>query len=195
MPSFPFARFVKEQVTAEKGTTLDWGGTLFSVVGLFSLVLGLILAGRYGWWDARRPFMVGGLQINPLGLSPTPFLVGFGLIFVVAFIHWQMRLERQGKTPLVHMRILTNGRFLNGVSMNVFQSMVITGMLFVLPLYLQSAVGYSAFQSGLAILPFSIATFVVSLWTSSWGERFAPKRLIQIGILLMMLGTALLYGS
>ena len=190
----PFARHIKEQVTADEGTTLDWGGAAMSVVGLFSLVLGLILGGRYGWWKAIRPFMIGDVQVNPFGLSPTPFLVGFGLIVLVAFIHWQMRRERLGQTPLVSMRVLGSGVFMTGVSANVFQSMVITGLLFVIPLYLQSAVSFSAFESGLAILPFSIATFVVSLGTSSWGERFSPKRLIQVGVVLMFAGVVLLYS-
>jgi len=190
----PFTRYIVEKKTAEKGTTLDWTGALLSFVGLFSLVLGLILAGRYGWWDAKRPFMIGDIQANIFGLSPTPILVAFGLALVVAFIHWQIRREKKGQTPLVRMRVLGNWTFLTGVSANVFQSMVITGLLFVLPLYLQSAIGYSAFQSGLAILPFSIATFAVSLGTSSWGERFAPKLLIQIGVVLMALGTFLLYN-
>jgi Na+/melibiose symporter-like transporter len=190
----PFAKTIVEKKTAEKGMTLDWGGAILSIIGLFTLVLGLILAGRYGWWDARRPFMLGDVQFNPLGLSPTPYLIAIGLIFIVGFVHWQMRREQRGQTPLVQMRVLKNIRFLTGVSANIFQSMVITGLLFVLPLYLQSAVGYSAFQSGLAILPFSIATFAVSLGTSSWSERFAAKRLIQIGVALMALGSVLLYS-
>jgi EmrB/QacA subfamily drug resistance transporter len=190
----PFARYIVEKKTAGEGTTLDWTGSLLSIAGLFSLVLGLILAGRYGWWNATRPFTVGDIQFNPFGLSPTPVLVGIGLAFLVAFVHWQMRREKQNQTPLVSMRVLSNGRFLTGVSTNIFQSMVITGLLFILPLYLQSAVGYSAFQSGLAILPFSIATFAVSLGTASWSERFPAKRLIQLGIFLMFLGIMLLYS-
>jgi EmrB/QacA subfamily drug resistance transporter len=190
---FPFARYVKEKVTAEEGTTLDWTGAFLSIVGLFPLVLGLILAGRYGWWHALRPFMVGDTQVTPFGLSPTPFMVGFGLVVLTIFIHWQMRREKQGQTPLVRMRILQNGTFLTGITSNIFQSMVITGMLFVIPLYLQSASGYSAFESGLAILPFSIATFVVSLGTASWGERMPAKRLIQAGVILMIVGVALFY--
>ncbi len=50
-----------------------------------------------------------------------------------------MRREKNEQTPLVTMRVLGNGRFINGVSSNIFQSMVIAGMLFILPLYLQSA--------------------------------------------------------
>ncbi len=191
----PFAHYILEKKTADEGTTLDWAGSLLSIVGLFSLVLGLILAGRYGWWNATRPFMIGDTQVNPFGLSPTPFLVGIGLIFLTGFVHWQFRREKEEKTPLVSMRVLGNGRFLVGVSTNIFQSMVITGLLFILPLFLQSAVGYSAFQSGLAILPFSIATFFVSLGTASWSERFPAKRLIQVGIALMFVGILLLYNA
>jgi len=190
---FPFAKYIVEKKTAEDNMTLDYVGTLLSFVGLFSLVLGMILAGRYGWWEAKRPFTIGDAQVNPLGLSPTPYLIGFGLIFVIAFIHWQMRREKNNQTPLVSMRVLGNGTFLTGVSANIFQSMVITGMLFIIPLYLQSAVGYSAFQSGLAILPFSVTTFLVSLGSSSWSERIPAKRLIQVGVLFMLVGLFLFY--
>ena len=138
--------------------------------------------------------MIGDTQLDLFGLSPTPFMVGFGLIILTAFIHWQIRREDRGQTPLVRMRILRNGTYVTGVSALIFQSMVITGMLFVIPLYLQSAVGYSAFESGLAILPFSITTFVVSMGTSSWGERMSAKRLIQAGIMIMIIGTMLFYS-
>ncbi len=192
---FPFARYILEKKTAEEGMTLDWIGSILSVVGLFSLVLGLILAGRYGWWEAIRPFMLGNSELNLLGLSPTPYLVGFGLIFLVGFVHWQRHREKEGKTPLVSMRVLGNGVFITGVTSNIFQSMVITGMLFIIPLFLQSAVGYSAFESGLAILPFSIMTFLVSLGSSSWSEKLPAKWLIQAGIIFMVVGLILFYGQ
>ena len=170
-------------------------GSILSIVGLFSLVLGLILAGRYGWWTATRPFMLGDTQLDLSGLSPTPFLVGFGLIFLVGFVHWQRHRAKEDKTPLVSMRVLGNGVFITGVTSNIFQSMVITGMLFIIPLFLQSAVGYSAFESGLAILPFSIMTFLVSLGSSSWSEKLPAKWLIQAGIVFMIVGLILFYGQ
>lgn len=190
---FPLAPYIKERVTADEGTTLDWTGALLSVVGLFTIVLGLILAGRFGWWEAKRPVTIGDQTLDLFGLSPTPYLVGFGLVFLTGFLHWQLRREQRDETPLVRTRILGNERFLAGISSNVFQSMVITGLLFVLPLFLQSGAGYSAFESGLAIVPFSLATFAVSLGTSTWSERISPKTLIQAGIALMVVGIAWLY--
>jgi predicted MFS family arabinose efflux permease len=87
---------------------------------------------------------------------------------------------------------LSNARFTTGVAVNIFQSLVISGLLFVLPLFLQSGLGFSAFQSGLAILPFSIATFVVAMGTSRLGKKIEKKWLIQIGILLLAAGIILL---
>jgi MFS family permease len=187
----PFLPRVKELVTAEKGTTLDWGGTALSTVGLFSIVLGALLAGRYGWWEARRPFMIGETQVNPLGLSPTPWLILIGLCFVVGFVHWQWRRESQGLAPLVRLRVLANTELFSGIVTYIFRALFIAGLLFVFPLYMQSALEFSAFESGVAILPFSIATFVVSMWTASWGERFSPKRLIQVGFVFMGAGVVL----
>jgi MFS family permease len=190
----PFTRYVAEKKTAGDGMTLDWAGAALSVTGLFSLVLGLILAGRYGWWEARRPFVVNGTQFDLAGLSPTVYLAGFGLAVLVGFIHWQRRREAQGLTPLVQTRVMKNGTFVTGITAYLFQAMVVTGLLFVVPLFLQSAVGFSAFQSGLALLPFSVVTFAVSLGTAAWSARFSPKRLIQIGVGLMIVGTLLLYS-
>ncbi len=190
----PFAAYVVEKKTSREGMTLDWGGAALSVTGLFSLVLGLILAGRYGWWAARRPFVLGGTQLDLAGLSPTIYLVGFGLAVLVGFIHWQRRREARGLTPLLQTRVMRNGTFVTGITAYLLQAMVVTGLLFVVPLFLQSAVGFSAFQSGLALLPFSLVTFAVSLGTASWSGRFSAKLLIQIGIGLMVVGVLLLYG-
>jgi EmrB/QacA subfamily drug resistance transporter len=189
----PFLRYMRELVTAKEGTTLDWRGTVLSAGGLFSIVLGFLLAGRYGWWEPRRPFTIGDVQLNPLGLAPTPWLIAIGLVILVLFVHWQFRREESGESPLVHMRVLANLRLFSGISTYVFRALFIAGLLFVFPLFMQSALGFSAFQSGLAILPFSAATFIVSMVSADWGSRISPKRLIQVGFVLMALGVLLYY--
>ncbi len=177
----PFLPSLKELVTAEEGTTLDWGGTVLSVLSMLSLVMGFLLAGRYGWWAAKRPFTIGDIPFSPLGLSPTPFLLALGAIFFVAFLQWQMRRERQGKTPLLRLGALANGRYLAGLVTYSSRSVFLAGFLFVVPLFMQSALGFSAFESGLGMLPFSIAIFGLSMGTANLGEKIAPKYLIQLG--------------
>ncbi len=182
------------QGQAEQGSRalLDWWGVILSSLGMLVLVLGFLVAGRYGWWEARRPFEVFGVQFNPLGLSPSPLLILAGLILLVAFVHWQKRREDAGRAPLVHTRILSNARFVTGVSMYMIRSVFLAGMLFVLPIYMQAVLGFTAFQCGLALLPFSVSLFLVSMATAGWSDRILPKTLIQIGLILLAIG--LLYN-
>ncbi|KTG29013.1 MFS transporter [Haloferax profundi] len=179
----------------DSDVTLDWVGALLSSIGIGALVLGFILGGKYGWIREARPFVVGGTQVNPLGLSPTVLLVAGGGVLLVAFVHWQFRRERRNETPLVPMRVLNNGGFVSGVTTWVFRSVALAGFLFVVPLFLQSAVGFTAFESGVALLPFSIAGFVFALGTTGWRKRIQPKYLVQIGTGLMIGGLLLLYGQ
>ncbi|KAB1198307.1 MULTISPECIES: MFS transporter [Haloferax] len=177
----------------DSDVTLDWVGALLSIVGIGAVVLGFILGGKFGWVRATRPFEVGGTQVNPVGLSPTVWLLLLGLVFIVAFVHWQIRRERRGKTPLLPIRVVQNAGFVSGAATWVFRSVALAGFLFVVPLFLQSAAGFSAFESGLALLPFSIAGFVFALGTTGWRKRVQPKYLIQIGAIAMVVGVLLFY--
>lgn len=83
---------------------------------------------------------------------------------------------------------MANGSFTAGVVTNASRSLVLAGCIFVVPVFLQSGAGYTAFETGVAMLPFSIATFVASIFTTGWRRFVPPKVLIQGGVVLMGLG-------
>lgn len=186
--TFLFIRYLPNERLGETRGRLDLGGTALSIVATTTLVVGLILGGRYGWLSARRPFSVGGVQFNPLGTSPTVWLVGISLLVYALFVQYELRVERDGGSPLVPIRVLRNERFTAGVVTNTVRSVVLAGFVFVVPVYLQSAVGYTAFEAGLAMLPFSAATLVASTGTTNWRQSVSPRTLVQIGTILMGLG-------
>ncbi|MGI9516843.1 MAG: MFS transporter [Pirellulaceae bacterium] len=190
----PLIPFILELQQSGPRQELDMWGVVLSSLGMLLLVLGFLVAGRYGWWDARRPFELWGVELNPLGLSPSPFLILSGLVLLVAFLHWQEFREKAGRMPLVQPRILSNTRFITGASIYMVRSIFLTGLLFVLPLYMQAVLGFSAFQCGVALLPFSASVFIVSMITAGWSEWVTPRKLIQIGLILMALGTLYLYA-
>ena len=188
----PLIPMIGQQVGRDSFSSLDWMGALLSSIGMLVIVLGFLLAGRYGWWEARRPFVILGQTLNLFGLSPTPAFFVTGLALMVGFFHWQRQRETKGQVPLVRWRIFTNSEFVTGATMYAIRSIFLSGLLFVLPLYMQSVLEFSAFESGLALLPFSAAVFIVSMTTAGWSDRIAPKRLIQVGLVLLALGS--LYG-
>lgn len=189
----PLIPYIRESAGDAEGS-VDWFGSLFSIVGLGSLVLGFILAGRYGWWDAKREFTIGGTNIVPLGLSVTPFLMAFGLVMIAVFLHWQQRREARDKSPLARISLFKNGHFVAGFSTTTFENLFLAGMLFVIPVFLQSAIGFSAIRTGVALLPFSLLTFIIAMVSPGWGEKVAPKYLIQIGFAMMAGGLLILYA-
>ncbi len=190
---FVFLRRVAD-IPPRKEKSLDWVGTFLSVLGIASIVLGSILAGKHGWWEARRAFKLGGLEIAPFGLSVTPFLIAIGLIVLTALVHWQGRRERQGLTPLFSVSLLRNGQFMASATTDTVRQLYIAGMVFVVPLFLQSALGYNALESGLALLPFSLMGLLAAFGTARLSERFAAKHLIQAGMVVTVLGFLLLYN-
>ncbi len=172
-----------------KGETVDWLGIFESALGLALVVAGFIMSSQYGWWEAKRVFVVGGLEIAPFGLSIVPFVLGAGFIFIALFIHQQQRREDNALTPLLRLGLLDNQRFVSGVVVSGILNLILAGILFTTPLFLQSALDLDALQAGIALLPLSITTLVFALSTPGLGARFKPAYIVQLGFLVMIVGT------
>ena len=185
--------FVLPESKKMEGVKVDWRGTALWVIGFASIVMGIILASQYGWVMAKRPFTIGDISINPFGLSITPVLVMFGLGLLLIFFHWEQRVEKAGKMPLLHVGMLKNGLLIAGVAVGSILNIFLGGMMFVTPVFLQSALGFNAMKSGMALLPMSISILLFSLTTSGLGRKYSPKLIIMAGLGLVAVGILLLY--
>jgi MFS family permease len=128
-----FVRYVSAAPLAQGRDPLDLGGTALSIVGATSLVVGLLLAGKFGWLIATRQFVAFGVQFNPFGTSPAVWVIGLGLLAFTAFAQYEARLERAGGSPLVPMEMLTNRAFTAGSLTFGARSLVMAGFIFVIP--------------------------------------------------------------
>lgn len=90
----------------EERPKLDIIGTIFSALGVGLIVFGVLLAGVYGWWKARQPYYIGGVEISPLGLSPTPVFIFTGVIILLFFAFWERHVISRGKMPLIRLDVL-----------------------------------------------------------------------------------------
>ena len=121
--------------------------------------------------------------------------VGFGggaLALLAVFVWLEARLEN----PILPLRILRI-RSLMGAS--AARGMVAVGLFttfFIGALYLQHVRGYSAFGTGVAFLPHSIALAAVSLGVSAWlMRRLGPQRMLAFGLVLIITALVLLAGA
>ena len=189
----PLLRYLRETEPDRTGT-LDWVGSVLSVLMTLSIVIGVLLAPTFGLVFPRRPFLVAGVQINPLGLSPSIWLIFFGLVLVALFFHWQTRRERKNKTPLFTAGLLNNRGFVRSVATNAIFMIAMMGFIFTIPVFLQSLRGFSAFETGLGLLPFSLAAMIVAFGTARLSARVHPKYLILSGLGLAAIGVLLTYS-
>ncbi|MFM7618101.1 MAG: MFS transporter [Actinomycetes bacterium] len=159
----------------------DLVGVGLSALGFGTIVISLVKAGQWGWVKPRSaPFEV-------LGFSPTIPLVVAGLFVLWGFLEWETRAAARGDA-LLDPAMLRIGSLADGLGTLTIQQFVIGGVFFVLPLYLQIVLGLDALGAGLKILPLSIALFVASFAGAALASRFAPRVLVRVGVMVVVVG-------
>ena len=167
---------------AESKAKLDLVGTLLSVLGLGMFVYGVLRSSEWGWINARPE------QPSIGGISMTFWLMAAGLLVVWLFLMWEGRLLRLGREPLVNPQMFRNSRLTGGLIMFFFQFLLQAGIFFVIPLYLSVDLELSAMATGVRLMPLSIALLVSALGVPRSWPHASPRRVVRIGILLMLAG-------
>jgi MFS family permease len=162
---------------------LDLVGALLSALGLGAIVFGVLKAGSWGWVQPRNS------PITPFGFSLTPFLVAAGGAILVLFRAWERRQEARRREPLVHLRLLGIAPLRAGLAMFGFQNLILMGIFFAVPLYLQIVQGLDAFDTGVRMLPVSVALFVTALLGSRLSRFLAPRTIVRGGVVLLVLAS------
>jgi EmrB/QacA subfamily drug resistance transporter len=175
-------------------TELDFLGVFLSATGLLAFVYGIIESSTYGWWKAIRPFAFFGHRL-PGGISPTPYGMVLGVLLLLVFAWWQNNAEKHGHTPLVSVHLFQNKQFTAATAVVAFLSFGMIGLIFAIPVFLQSARNLDALHTGLALLPMSLTMLVVAPASAFIAKHVVPKRLIQVGLLIATLASVVLHFS
>jgi DHA2 family multidrug resistance protein len=61
--------------------------------------------------------------------------------------------------------------------------------LFLLPVYLQNSQGYTAYETGLTLLPSALVSMLSFMIAGPISQKFDPRRVLALGTVLMMLGS------
>lgn len=145
------------------GQHFDAIGVLLSATGLVLLVVAALLAGRYGLLRARQDFVVlGRTLLERGGLSPVPVLSGIGLVVLAAFAGRELHLVKSGRDPLVRVTVLRNRTVRGGISTQLMQILVPNGMLFLVPVFLQTTFGFGALYCGVVLLPIALGLMMAA---------------------------------
>jgi EmrB/QacA subfamily drug resistance transporter len=161
LPSFP----------RRVGQPFDALGFVTIAGGLFALLLPLSKGGSEAGWEWSSYRILGLFTLSALLLA----------LFVV--------IELEVANPLLDIRIFRTGQFTLSMGLIAIVVVMMFGMLFYIPLYLQQTQGLGAFNSGLALLPQGLAMGLLMPITGRIYDRIGPRWLVVIGLVIAAVAT------
>jgi MFS family permease len=188
-------RNLKPFPAADPRPTLDVVGVALSATGLGLVVFGILKSSSWGLIEPRGALTINGNEITPFGFSIVPWVILAGLGFLAWFASWEARREREGKDTLLERALLRIEQLQAGLSSLLMQQLILLGIFFVLPVYLQVVLGLNAFDTGKRLFPMSVTMFIAAMAGPRLAARFAPKRVVQAGLLALAAASVLLVGT
>lgn len=180
---------VPESRQAGTARGADMAGAALSVLGFGGLIFGLIEGRSYGWWSRGGPVSIAGLTWS-WRVSPVPLAFLAGLLCLLAFVLVELRRNAAGRVVLLNLRLFAIPSFRNGNIAAAIVSLGEFGLLFALPLWFENVRGYSAFETGLALLPLAVGSFAASGFGAQLAARKGPVWVVRLGIALELAGVA-----
>ena len=168
---------------------LDYVGSVLSAAGLGVFVFGVLQSSTWGWVKPKNS------PITVFGFSLTLFVIAAGGVLIWGFVTWQRHREAVHRDPLVHLSLARVPTVRSGLIGLFSQNLILMGVFFVIPLYLQLVLGLSALETGIKMLPVSITMFLTSAIGSRLSNRFAVRSIVRAGLIVTLAGTLVLLST
>jgi EmrB/QacA subfamily drug resistance transporter len=167
----------------------DGIGSLLSSTGLGLFVLGVLESSTWGWVKPKDS------PVSPFGLSLTLYVMAAGAVLIWGFVTWQRHREDTRRDPLVHLSLARVPSVRSGLIGLFSQNLILMGVFFVIPLYLQLVLGLDALQTGVKMLPVSITMFLAAAAGSRLSNRFPVRFIVRSGLTVTMAGVLVLLST
>ncbi|MEU8924305.1 MFS transporter [Kitasatospora sp. NPDC048545] len=168
---------------------VDVVGAVLSALGLGVFVFGVLRTDEWGWFVPKPG------APSWFGLSPCVWLMLAGVLVVWLFFRWEEYLMRREREPLVDLTMLRNRQLSGGLTMFFFQYLIQMGVFFVVPLYLSVALGLSALETGVRIMPLSLTLLAAAVGIPRFLPAVSPRLVVRLGLLAMIAGAVVLMAA
>jgi DHA2 family multidrug resistance protein len=156
-------RYVPEPSHAnERADHVDWPGLVLLILGIGALQILLERGEAKGWYDAQE------IRIETVVAA----------VSLVLFVWHELVTEH----PVVELRILANRQLASGVVFGLILGFALYSSVFALPVFLQSHLGYTAWDTGKVILPGALASAVTMAITGRITSKFDARYMITFGV-------------
>lgn len=166
--TFIYAYFKLKNITPTKEIYLDYFSILLSSLGFGGILYGFSSAGNSGW---TSPIVMTTIIIGAISLT--------------LFIIRQFKLDE----PMLDFRVYKYPMFTLASIISITISIAMFSGMILTPLYVQTIREISPFYSGILMLPGAIIMGIMSPITGKLFDRYGPKILSSIGLIIMIVST------
>jgi EmrB/QacA subfamily drug resistance transporter len=165
------AIIAKETTPRPSLRDFDLPGALAVIGGLATLIYGLGGTATHGWWSTRT--------LTALGVS---------LLLLVVFL----RQERRAARPLFPPHVWRLDGLVSGTAVMLGVTGILVGTVFLTSIFLQTVLGFTALETGLAFLPFALAITAGTVVARHLIGHASPRTVATAGLLITVAAAALL---
>ena len=167
------AFFVLKNVSEPRPAKLDIIGVITSTFGFGGILYGFGIAGKAGW-----------------GSMTVIISLTIGVISLILFVIRQLN----AKDPLIDLKIFKSIDYTFSIIISFFVNGVTYAAMILIPIYLQNNRGMTALESGLFLLPGSIAMAIMSPIAGKMYDRYGIKWIGIFGTIVLV-GTTAAYTN
>lgn len=162
------AYFILKNVTKQTNPKLDVLSIILSTFGFGGILYAFSIAGSAGW---------GSMEV----------LIGFGvgIITLAWFITRQFKLDQ----PILEFRVMKYKMFTLSTILGMITFIAVIGAAIVLPLYMQTMLGFTPFESGLALLAGAVIQGLLNPFTGRLFDRYGARWLAISGMVILTVST------
>ena len=156
-------------IRSEHKPALDIWGLITEIVGFGAVLYGASVAANEGW---AAPDVLVSFVVGAIGLA--------------AFAVVELRVAKE---PLLDLRLFAKRVFLNASLLGYVSVIALFGAEFLMPIYLQSLRGITAFQTGLMLLPLAVTGAISTVVAGRLYDRLGPRPLVGFGFGVLVINT------
>jgi EmrB/QacA subfamily drug resistance transporter len=166
-------RSVAESRDEQRSRSIDYMGALLVALTLSPVVLATSMGADWGW-------------VSVPTIACVLIAVGSGFAFVA--------VEKRVAVPLLDLALLRNVVLVASTIAILIGAGTINGLMYLLSLYFQNpdALGMSALEAGLALLPATVGLVVIAPFVPKLAGKLGGRQVVGVGFLLTAIGFAVI---
>jgi DHA2 family multidrug resistance protein len=170
-----FFIFDPAYLKGKKGSiTIDYGGLALLVIGLGALQVVLDKGQQDDWFNS-------------------PFIITFSLISAISLV-LLIFVELTHKHPIVNLRLFKNVSFAAGNLIMFIVGFCLYSSIMLIPLFLQTLMGYTATHAGMVLAPGGVATLVTMPFVGAVIQRYDGRKVVFAGLIIGAISMFIMRG-